>query len=399
MFLVYLSDKKNSGHSKANSSQIISAQPASLFAGSDHRWYECFARKISATLIFRMSEAFLKISRKKLVYPVREPLRKYLKQYGREVHLPISYSDLMNYRESVPLMDKAGKDTLWETAVYPSFTTNDIHYGLKKIYATLKAGGNLKVQEHLFIDRIDYCTFGNTHPFRIRIVNRYNDVYDYFYLKVADASRIYGLELEHLLSPNPLNFLTHGDTLVEEHIAGIPGDVFAASYLERPEYNPKRIAKDFVKFNERCLIRLLGDMRAYNFVFVITPDFDDYQFRIRPIDFDQQFYEGNIRMYQAQFFKENHPFVQLASRHFNPLVIEQYQQEERALIVQRMRSERVRLAGLRDALRKDEVAPEEKLNELKMALTAHYEDPRFESCENTADIMELSLKRLITRRG
>jgi hypothetical protein len=346
-----------------------------------------------------MADEFLKISRKKLVYPIREPLRKYLRQYGRETHLPVSYNELRDYQESVPLMDKKGKDTLWETAIYPTTVADTIHLGLKKTYAMLKAGGNLKVQEHLFIDRIDYCTFGNTHPFRIRIVNRYNDVYDYFYLKVADASRIYGLELEHMLSPNPLNFLTHGETLVEEHIAGIPGDVFSADYLERPEYNPKRIAKDFVKFNERCLVRLLGDMRAYNFVFVITPDFDDYQFRIRPIDFDQQFYEGNMRVYQPQFFKENNPFVQLALKHFNAQVMEQYQQEERSLIVQRMRSERVRLAGLRDALRKDELAPPEKISELKLALAAYYNDQRFEACNSTADIMELSLKRLIVRRS
>ena len=139
-------------------------------------------------------------------------------------------------------------------------------------------------------------------------------------------------------------------------------------------------------------------MRAYNFVFVITPDFDDYQFRIRPIDFDQQFYEGNIRVYQPQYFKENNPFVQLALKHFNAQVMEQYQQEERALIVQRMRAERVRLASLRDALRRDEVAPPEKVKELTGALAAHYEDVRFEACASTADIMELSLKRLIARR-
>ncbi len=65
--------------------------------------------------------------------------------------------------------------------------------------------------------------------------------------------------------------------------------------------------------------------------------------------------------------------MQLALKHFNPQVMEQYQQEERALIVQRMRSERVRLAGLRDALQQDEVAPPEKVAELKTALAAHYE--------------------------
>ena len=345
-----------------------------------------------------MQSEAIKISRKKLVYPVREPLRRYLRTYGREVHLPITYNDLMNYQESLSLIDKNGKDTLWETAIYPSYAADAVHLGLKKIYAMLKAGGNLKVQQHLFIDRIDYCTFGNTHPFRIRIVNRFNDVYDYFYVKVADASRVYGLELEHLLSPNQLNFLVDGNTLIEEHIAGIPGDVFSGAYMQMPDYNPKRIAKDFVKFNERCLVRLLGDMRAYNFVFVITPDFDDYQFRIRPIDFDQQFYEGQIKVYQPQFFKENFPYVDLALKHFNPQVIQQYQQEERAQIVQHMRSERVRLAGLRDALRQDEVSPPEKVLELKVALAKHYEDARFEACNSIADIMELSLKRLIVRR-
>jgi hypothetical protein len=346
-----------------------------------------------------MASQFFQISRKKTVYPIREPLRRYLHRYGREVRLPVTYAQLQNFQESLPLTDKTGRDTLWETVIYPSWSVDAIHQGLKETYALLKAGGNIRSQQHLAIERIDYCTFGNTHPFRVRIVNRYNDVYDYFYVKVADASRIYGLELEHLLSPNALNFLTSEDTLVEEHIAGIPGDVFARDYLQRKEYNLKRIAKDFVKFNERCMVRILGDMRAYNFVFVITPDFDDYQFRIRPVDFDQQFYEGDVKVYQPQFFKENYPFVSLALTHFNPEVMAQYQQEERAMIVQRMRSERVQLAALRDALRQDEVAPPEKITELKQSLAAHYDDPRFERCRTTADIMEVSLKRLIVRRN
>lgn len=337
----------------------------------------------------------IKISRKKLVYPVGESLRRYLKKYQREVRLPISYKELTNYQESIPVMDKYDKDTLWESVIYPSYAIDNIHLGLKKIYATLRAGGNLKVQEHLFIDRIDYCTFGNTHPFRIRIVNRYNDVYDYFYVKVADASRIYGLELEHLLSPNQLNYLVDGETLIEEHIAGIPGDQFTKLYFNNPEYNMNRIAKDFVKFNERCLIRLLGDMRAYNFVIVITPDFDDYQFRIRPIDFDQQFYEGQIKVYQPQFFKENFPYVELALKHFNPQVMNQYQQEERSLIIQRVRSERHRLAALREVLGQQDIAPREKVEQLRQELSEYYGDEKFLACQNMADILEWSLKRLI----
>lgn len=340
-------------------------------------------------------EAPVKISRKKLVFPVTEGLRRYLRRYLREQRLPLCYEQLLNYTESIPVYDRLGKDTLWETAIYPAAVADNIYQGLKQIYAKLKAGGNTQSQEHLYIDRVDYCLFGNTNPFRIRIVNRYNDVWDYFYIKVADASRIYGLELEQLLSPFGLNFLVDGHTLVEAHIPGIPGDQFIQHWLHRPHYNPKRIAKDFVKFNERCFIRLLGDMRAYNFVIEITPDFDDYQFRIRPIDFDQQAYEGQAKMYLPQFFKENFPYVELALKHFNPQVMAQYQQEERSQLIYRMRSERARLSALRDALKDGQLSTPEKVAQLRSELAAYYEDPKFEQCRNMSEILEWSLKRLL----
>lgn len=335
------------------------------------------------------------IHQKKPVYPIKEPLQKYLKHYQREARLPVTYQDLRNFREGVPLMDKNGKDTLWESPIYPPNEIEHLHNGLKKVYAMLKASGNLRIVEHKYIDRIDYCTFGNTHPFRIRIVNRLNDVYDYFYIKVADASRVYGMEVEHLLSPNQLNYLVDRNTLVEEHIPGIPGDVFTKQYLDNKDYNPKRIAKEFVKFNERCFITLLGDMRAYNFVMQITPDFDDFQFRIRCIDFDQQFYEGNKKVYLPQFFKENFPFVQLGLNYLTEKTFIQYQQEESSSIVHRLRSERHRIAHLRDALRQDHVSPTEKIKELREGLAEHNHDPHYLECRNMADILELNLKRVI----
>ena len=39
-----------------------------------------------------------------------------------------------------------------------------------------------------------------------------------------------------------------GGTLVEEHIAGVPGDAFIRDYLHRPDFNGVRLAKEFVKF-------------------------------------------------------------------------------------------------------------------------------------------------------
>lgn len=335
------------------------------------------------------------ISSKKPVFPVNRALQKYLHFYQREAHLPITYKDLLNFREAVPLMDKNGKDTLWECPIYPQSDIDHLHQGLKKVYALLKASGNLRIVEHKYIDRIDYCSFGNTHPFRIKIVNRLNDVYDYFYVKIADASRIYGMEVEHILSPNNLNYMVHKDTLVEEHIPGIPGDVFTGKYLTHSEYNPKRIAKEFVKFNERCFITLLGDMRAYNFVMQITPDFDDYQFRIRCVDFDQQFYEGNKKVYLPQFFKENYPYVELGIQYLTEKTYFQYQQEEWSSLVHRLRSERYRIAHLRDVLKTDYIAPPEHIRELREALAAHHQDPHYLDCKDMADIMTLNIKRVV----
>ncbi len=337
----------------------------------------------------------VKISRKKPIFPVSENLHKYLRTYQRDARLPIKYDDLRNFTESFPIMDKDGKDTLWESPIYPQSEMENIHNGLKVIYAKLKASGNLRIVQHKYIDRIDYCTFGNTHPFRIRIVNRLNDVYDYFYVKKADASRIYGLELEEILSPNQVNYLVDEDTMIEEHIVGIPGDVFNKGKLHQNDFNPTRIAKEFVKFNERCLVTLLGDMRAYNFVVQATPDFDDIQFRIRAIDFDQQFYEGNIKVYMPQFFKENFPMVKLCMDHLTEKTVIQYKQEELSSIVHRVRSERHRLKDLRDVSRLEALTTAENIIKLKESMAEYFEEPKYLECGNMTDIIELNLKNII----
>ncbi|WP_172389474.1 hypothetical protein [Sphingobacterium shayense] len=337
----------------------------------------------------------VRISRKKPIYPVAAGLTKYLRIYQRDARLPVCYRDLLTFTETVPVMDKYGNDTFWETPLYPPHLQDQLYEGLKVVYAVLKASGNTRIVEHKIIDRIEYCAFGNTKPFRVRIINRLNDVYDYFYIKQADASRIYGLELEEILSPNQVNYLVDRETLVEEHIVGIPGDVFAKNGLLNPEYNQTRIAKEFVKFNERCIISLLGDMRAYNFVMQITPDFDDFQFRIRAIDFDQQFYEGSPRVYMPQYFKENFPLVKLAMEHLNEKTVLQYQQEERSSIVHRVRSERHRIKDLRDASKLQELSTPENIKQLRDGYGSFFNDASYLKCRTMTDIVELNVKNVI----
>ena len=340
-----------------------------------------------------------KPSRKKPIFPVTEGLRSYLKNHGREVRLPVSYQDLLNHiTYSVPLKDKHQQDTLWETALYDMRHWDFIREGLVQMYAILKTEGDLSYTSHLDVARIDFCAFANSHPFRIRIVNKFNDNYDHYYIKQADASRIYGLELEHLLSPNRITYFTHHNTLVEEHIPGIPGDLFIKNFLEDPQTNKIRLSQEFVKFNERCFVRLLGDMRSYNFVVDITPDIEDYQYRIRAIDFDQQSYEGRKNLYVPQFFKENRPFVDLCIAHLNAASIQQYQTEERTLMAFRVASSRFRLMELLNIMARDKpLTSPEKLTQLNTELADYFGNPAFLKCRSAGQLVKRQLKQTLQK--
>ena len=275
--------------------------------------------------------------KRKQFFAINELFRGYLRQYQRSMALPVVYEDLLKYEDAFPLLNEDGEDSLWQTLIYEAQFGRELYDGLKKIYVLLRSGGDASVLANLYIDRVDFCTFGNTNPLRVRVVNQYNDNHDYFYVKKADASRVYGLELEDLLSPNPINFLVHADTLIEEHIIGVPGDDFIRDYMTRPGLHEVRLAKEFIKFNERCFVRLLGDMRAYNYVVEVTPDFEETQYRVRAIDFDQQSYEGRRKLYLPQFFKNNRPVVKLCTDLINIETSRQYQREERTLIKRRLK--------------------------------------------------------------
>ena len=339
-----------------------------------------------------------KPSKKKIFFPVNNDLRNYLKTHGREAVLPLSYNDLLRISYSVPIKDKEGKDTLWEKAAYEMRDWEYLREGLINLYAILKTEGDFTFTKQLDVARIDYCMFGNSNPFRIRIVNRFNDNYDHYYIKKEDASRIYGLELEHILSPNRITFLTGKDTLVEEHIPGLPGDVFIKNHLHLPYTNKIRLAKEFVKFNERCFVRLLGDMRSYNFVVNVTPDVEDFQYRIRAIDFDQQSYEGRKNMYLPQFFKENYELVELAMKHLNKASIEQYQAEERTLITYRLIAARYRIMELLNIMSKDRISLPEKTAQLKKELGEYYHNAdAFKKCKTMGQLVKYNLKQSLQK--
>lgn len=338
-----------------------------------------------------MSEERL-MSKKKPAYPVSTNLNSYLNHYNRTIEIPIFYEDLLRFAGSVVVYDANDVDSLWVRVYYSEFDRIEIDLSLKKVYSILLSDGGDDIFKYLNVDAVDFCTFGNSQPFRIKVRNILNDNFTYFYVKKTDASRIYGLELEHMLSPYNLNFLVYKNTLIEEHIAGIPGDVFIKEMLPKcTESEKSQLAKEFVKFNERCMIRLLGDMRSYNYVIVPTHDFDHVVYRIRAIDFDQQCFEGKLKVYRPQFFKENYQMVELVRSKLQAKSVDQYKLEERSIVAKRIKSSGNRIKRLLKACLVDHISTPENIDLLKSEILELTHDVNFKNCTKMGEILNLAL--------
>ena len=342
-------------------------------------------------------EIDVKIEKKKLTYPINPFFKEYLINKGREKPLPLGYEDLLDFDAYVPVYDDNDNDTLWISVMYNGTLMEDITTALLQIYVRLQSDGREDRLSNLSISSIDFCTFGNTKPFRIKVINQLNNIYDYFYIKRIDASRVFGLELEHYLSPYNLNYITDRGTLIEEHIVGIPGDAFTQLLAKESKPNRLRVAKEFVKFNERCYWRLLGDMRAYNFVVVVSHDFDRINFGFRAIDFDQQCFEPDIRVYKPQFFKENLPYVKNSSSQLVRQNIHQYRNEERALLAKRIKANYISLKKLMDAVEKTPISPEENLRKLSNQWAIKLGNDRIRSAKHMSELMRYLFEYLFKR--
>lgn len=338
------------------------------------------------------------ISRRKEKYPISPFLHQYLHHFGRMAEIPLVYDDLLRFTGSIPYENPAGEETLWLEVMYPPEVMRELTPSLTKIYSMLKIGGDVSHSDHLIVDRVDFGEFGNSRPFRIRIVNEFNGNADYYYVKDADASRLYGLELEHILSPFRMNYLVKGNTLIEEHIAGVPGNDFITTYLPREDLNKVRVAKEFVKFAERCYLRLLGDMRTVNYVVDITPDFEEVQYRVRPIDFDQQCYESNLEVYRPHKFADNKPVEDLVRSHLNDQNILQYRQEERSQMARRIMSENRRVRALLRTMVKEPLAPEAHIRSLGLALAEYHRDDSLAKIETMGGLVEQHIRHLLSMK-
>jgi hypothetical protein len=135
-------------------------------------------------------------------------------------------------------------------------------------------------------------------------------------------------------------------------------------------------------------------MRSYNFVFVVTPDFEEAQIRIRAMDFDQQSYEGRLNFYRPQFFKDNQPLALFCIKHLRVETARQYQREEQVLMLQRAAIIEDRLAMLLRAMSVDRLAPTEHIHELREGLAEYFHRDAYRHCISMGDLVRENLESI-----
>ena len=105
---------------------------------------------------------------KKPSYPIGSELSRYLISHSRSSPLPIAYGDLLRHDGLMAQRDAEGKETLWTTVMLKPSEIEETHERLVELYQILIADGR-KLQ-HLGVASIDFCGYGNSQPFRIKIL-------------------------------------------------------------------------------------------------------------------------------------------------------------------------------------------------------------------------------------
>ena len=139
------------------------------------------------------------------------------------------------------------------------------------------------------------------------------------------------------------------------------------------------------------MIRLLGDMRSYNYVIVPTHDFDHVVYKIRAIDFDQQCFEGKLKVYRPQFFKENFLMVELVLDKLQKSSVDQYKIEERSIVAKRIKSSGNRIKRLVSIAKTDDISLTENIEALRKEIYELTKDVNFKKCDTMGEVLSLGL--------
>ena len=131
-------------------------------------------------------------------------------------------------------------------------------------------------------------------------------------------------------------------------------------------------------------------MRSYNYVITPIHDFDKVIYKIRSIDFDQQSFEGNLKVYRPQFFKENLKMVELVKDCLSKSSVDQYKIEERAIVARRILSNESRLTHLLKCMLNDHISTKENIFQLRNEIFKLTSYSMFKKSNSMGEILKAS---------
>jgi hypothetical protein len=114
-------------------------------------------------------------------------------------------------------------------------------------------------------------------------------------------------------------------------------------------------------------------------------------YKIRAIDFDQQCYEGKLKVYRPQFFKENFLMVELVREKLQKSSVDQYKVEERSIVAKRIISSEDRIELLLDICREDQISISENIKMLRSQIHELTLDKEFKKCATMGQVLTLGL--------
>jgi hypothetical protein len=135
-------------------------------------------------------------------------------------------------------------------------------------------------------------------------------------------------------------------------------------------------------------------MRSYNFFVNTDPLALDF-LSIRPIDFDQQCYEGRKNLYLPQYYKENHALVDIVLSTFSPHQVRECQSDERLQIKNRATENQFRLQQLLACMEIDELSENYKIIGLRRELGEHFNILDFDHCKTMGALVRTQLSQIL----
>ena len=224
------------------------------------------------------------ISKKKVTFPVTPSLQVYLDAHGRSIEIPVSYDDLLRF-EGMPILDgnaRTRSGSIACTACRPGRARPQFEAAVLHPHAD----GSDTILPFIRWTASRFALY-NTKPFRVKA-------------RMSSTTTTFSCTSRNATLPASTGW--NGATSVAEpHHSCLPEhlsrntssasrDIFIAQ-----RWNPVHAGQRAPPKSTSTTTLLLaapGDMRSYNYVVVITQDFDRIQYRLRAIDFDQQSYEG-----------------------------------------------------------------------------------------------------------